>query len=137
MDILRFLLVTSFVILLASPATLKSRQTAQPTPRQTCDSPIVSSREVDRKLKILSKPAPKFSDSEMDKYRNQEVLLQAALCGSGEILNIKVLRSVSDTVDAKAIEAAQKIRFTPAEKDGAKVSTAVNLVYRITVTRIR
>ena len=45
---------------------------------------------------------------------------------------------VSDGLDAKAIEAAKKIRFTPAEKDGEKVSQALMLEYRISVaTEVR
>ena len=53
----------------------------------------------------------------------------AAFCGSGKVTDIIETGGVSATTDAAAIEAAKLIQFTPAEKDGKKVSRQVTLKY--------
>jgi hypothetical protein len=100
--------------------------TPSPTPRE-CDVP--SARPVDKRARILAKPDPKFSQRDRDKYRNQEITLRATLCGTGKVTDIVVTSGLTATMNAQAIEAARLIQFTPAEKDGKKVSTAVTLKY--------
>lgn len=129
----------SILILFAtlSPVIVPAQQPTEAPQSKECEFPSLSSREVDRKAKILSKPDMKLTREEIYKHSGQIVILRAVLCGSGEVTNIKVVRSVSDAVDAKAIEASRRIGFNPAEKDGVRVSTAVVLEYRVHVFRVR
>ena len=125
------LALTFFAIALLSNATLLAQQPGQVPGDQKCDFPIFKGNEVDKKLRILDKPEPKFSARERWEHDRERVILTTVFCGSGEVTKIRVKNGVSDSVDAKAIEAARKIRFTPGEKDGKKVSQWLIVEYRI------
>lgn len=130
MKISLFVLILFVIALL--PATPLLAQQPGPTPRdQSCGYPIYKGKQIDRKLKILDKPEARFSSRERREYARQTVLLTALFCGSGEIVQIEIKNGVSDSVDTKAIEAAKKIRFIPAEKAGQKVSQTLTLEYHV------
>ena len=57
------------------------------------------------------------------------VVLNVVFTADGELSNIRVVRSLADGLTEKAIEAAKKIRFQPATKDGAPVSVRGNLEF--------
>ena len=57
------------------------------------------------------------------------VVLQVVFAGNGELQNIRVIRGLPDGLTRKAIEAAQKIRFNPAIKNGEPVSVRGSLEY--------
>ncbi len=57
------------------------------------------------------------------------ITLGAILCGSGKVTDIGVSQGIEDGLNQKAIEAARRIQFMPAEKDGNKVSRFVTLKY--------
>ena len=120
-----------FAITLLPNRPLLAQQTGQVASDQSCGYPIYKGKQIDRKLKILDKPEPRFSGKERREYSRRSVLLTAIFCGSGEIVQIEIKNGVSASVDAKAIEAAKKIRFIPAEKDGQKVSQPLTLEYRV------
>jgi TonB family protein len=50
------------------------------------------------------------------------VVLQVVFAHNGEMQDIRVIRSLPDGLTEKAIEAARKIKFDPAIKDGERVS---------------
>ena len=120
--------VLSSVFLMLSFAGASYAQTAtpSPTPRE-CDIP--GSREVDTKPRMHAKPEPDFSRQERERYRRRVITLRATLCGSGTVTDISVTEGLTDAMNAAAIEAARLIQFTPAEKDGKKVSRPVILKY--------
>ena len=55
--------------------------------------------------------------------------MNVACSVAGEVKNIKVVRGLEDGLTLRAIEAARKIRFNPATKDGAPVNVRGNLEY--------
>jgi TonB family protein len=57
------------------------------------------------------------------------VLLSAIFTADGKVTGIRVIRGLPDGLTEKAIEAAQKIRFKPAMKDGQPVSVRMTLEY--------
>jgi Gram-negative bacterial TonB protein C-terminal len=99
-----------------------------PTPRE-CTVPF--SKETDTRVRILAKPEPKFSKRDRQQYRFATITLRATFCGSGQVTDLSVTGSVSATADASAIDAAKLIQFTPAEKDGKKVSREMVLKYQV------
>ena len=117
-----------FVMLL--PCAPADAQQSGPA-NQTCMVPVYSGKVMDRKAKILAKPDPDYDKADRRKYAQEVVTLKAVLCGSGEVTDITVKSGPADSVEVKAVEAARKIRFIPAEKDGEKVSTAIVLLYRV------
>lgn len=128
--------IFAFLIAILAPVIVAQQPSESPQSKE-CEFPHVSSREVDRKVKILAKPEMNLTRDQIYKHSGQVVTLRALLCGSGKVTNIKVVHSVSEAIDAKAVEASRRIDFNPAEKDGAKVSTAIVLEYRVHVFRGR
>ncbi len=57
------------------------------------------------------------------------VVLSVVFSAESEIKEIRVIRSLPDGLTRKAIEAALKIRFNPATKDGAPVSVRGNIEF--------
>jgi len=122
----KILIGTSFLVFMLGITV--EPQTPTPTPAgRECDVP--TTRQVDKKLKILAKPDPKFSNHNRDKYRRQAITLRATFCGSGKVTDIVAIGGLNAEMDAAAIEAARLIQFTPAEKDGKKVSQVLTVKY--------
>ena len=86
-------------------------------------------REVTKKIVITYKPEPGYTDEALKNGVEGVVRLRAVLNVSGEVTDISVVKGLPDGLTEKAIAAAKKIRFNPAEKDGRKVSQYVVLEY--------
>lgn len=126
------LLVPAFLaIALLQTTPLIARQLGQDPGDQKCDFPAYTGRDIDKKLRILDKPEPDFSAQERRHHANQKIILTTVFCGSGAVTKIRVKSGISDRVNAKAIEAARKIRFLPGEKDGKKVSQWLIVEYHV------
>jgi hypothetical protein len=125
------LIAALFVITLFPNPSLQAQQPAQDPANENCTVPIFKGSEVDRKLKILAKPEPEFSTQDRRDHASEKIVLTAVFCGTGEVTKIRVKSGLSDSLNAKAIEAARKIKFIPGEKDGNKVSQWLTLVYYI------
>lgn len=107
-------------------------QTPTPTPGSTeCSFQILRGSEVDKKVKIRNKPEPHFTTRDREKHKSQVITLTAVFCGSGAVTNIRVTKGLSDAMDEEAIKAARKIQFTPAEKNGQKVSQVLGVAYLV------
>jgi len=106
-----------------------AQQPSQIPDPDSCTIPIHNSRDVDRKLKILAKPEPEYSQEDRRKHASGVIILEAVFCGSGKVTDIKVKQGLSDSLNEKAIEAAKKIQFRPAEKDSQKVSQRLFVKY--------
>jgi TonB family protein len=57
------------------------------------------------------------------------VVLRVVLCHTGLVTDIKVMKRLPHGVTEKAIEAARRVKFVPAEKDGQKVSQSATFEY--------
>ncbi|HYP00333.1 MAG TPA: energy transducer TonB [Pyrinomonadaceae bacterium] len=86
-------------------------------------------REVTRKANITSKPEPLYTEEARRNQVTGTVRLRLVLSASGQVTGITPLTKLPDGLTEKAIEAARKISFTPAEKDGRKVSQYVTIEY--------
>lgn len=89
------------------------------------DERIVYGKEVTTKLRILSKPPPDYSRSQASGV----AILRAVLSADGTVKHVVMLRKVEPVFDQACREAATRIRFTPATKDGQPVSTILQLEY--------
>jgi len=95
--------------------------------QKECTIPSVN--PVDVNAKVVAKPEPKFSSADRERYRGYVITLRAILCGSGKVTDVTVTQGITRDMDSAAIDAAHLIEFTPAEKDGQKVSRPVTLKY--------
>ncbi|MBV9924588.1 MAG: energy transducer TonB [Acidobacteria bacterium] len=89
--------------------------------------------EVTRKALITAKPEPGFTESARKFDVTGVVRLRAVLSRTGEVTNISVVRYLPHGLTERAIEAAKRIKFTPAQKDGRPVSQYVVLEYNFNI----
>ena len=92
-----------------------------------------SQRDVTRKANITSKPEPLYTEEARKNQVTGTVRLRLILGASGSVSGITPLTRLPDGLTEKAIEAARRISFTPAEKDGRKVSQYVTIEYNFNI----
>jgi protein TonB len=73
------------------------------------------------------KPEPEYSEEARKAKWQGAVLLELVVDENGVPQNIKVIRSLGLGLDQKAIEAVQKWRFKPGQKDGKAVPVSANI----------
>lgn len=91
---------------------------------------IYTSRGVDEKVRIRSKPNPSYTREAERHSTRGLVVLRLILAADETVKHIEVVTGLPDGLSEKAIEAARKIKFTPARKGGKPVSVWVLLEYR-------
>jgi TonB family protein len=92
----------------------------------------VSPKDVSRKAMIIIKPPPSYTPEAREKRLNGSVTLTAVLNASGRVTNIQAVSGLSDFFQTST-EAAEKICFIPAIKDGRFVSITTELVYTFNI----
>ena len=76
---------------------------------------------------IEEKPSPEYT-SEARKLRVEgEVLLQVIFAADGRVRVLRVLHGLGHGLDEAATRAAEKIRFSPAQRDGQPVDSTAML----------
>ena len=76
---------------------------------------------------ILYKPNPAYSAEGRERKIQGDVVLEVIFLASGQIKVIGVVSGLSFGMDDEAIRAAQRIRFTPAMRDGKPVDFSARL----------
>ena len=89
--------------------------------------------EVTAKAVLFSKPEPGYTEEARAKGVDGVVRLRAVLSSTGEVTNISVVKGLPGGLTEKAIAAARRIRFRPAQKDGRAVSQWVTLEYNFNI----
>ncbi len=79
--------------------------------------------------KILYQEKAKYTEEARQNKVQGVVMLSVIFSADGQIANIRVVRGLPDGLTEKAIEAAKKIRFQPAVKNGAPVSVRGTLEF--------
>ena len=117
-----------------SSISLTGRQAGIEVSANTTDSGAATEKprqggEVDSKIKFKSRPAPEYSDEAKRKGVRGVVVLKCIFRSNGEVTDIKVIAGLPYGLTESAIEAAKKIKFVPATKDGHNVSMWMQLEY--------
>lgn len=81
------------------------------------------------RIQILYKEKAKYTEEARQNKVQGTVVLSAIFSSDGRVQSIRVVRGLPDGLTEKAIEAAQKIRFKPAEKNGAPVTVRGQLEF--------
>ena len=93
---------------------------------------IYGGKEVDKKPVIKSKPEPDYPKEAQDHGQEGQVVLRCVFTSTGKVTNIQ--RVSTPTPDygltQAAINAALRIKFKPAMKDGKPVSMWMELQYK-------
>ena len=90
---------------------------------------VVTAGQPDEKVRLLKKPEPSYTDEARKNKIAGTVILKVVFTSKGTVENIRVVRELPDGLTERAIEAAKKIKFVPAMKDGHPVSMWMQLEY--------
>ena len=78
---------------------------------------------------VLFKPEPQYTEDARKNQITGTVVLKVVFASSGEVVQIRALRTLPFGLTERAIAAARQIRFEPAMRDGRAVSVAMQLEY--------
>lgn len=98
-------------------------------PVETSSSPAFSANEVTRRVIVVWKSEPWYTDEARAHRVVGRVTLNAVFDENGYVTNITVIKGLKDGLTESAIDAARNIRFFPAEKDGRRVSQRTMLEF--------
>jgi len=90
---------------------------------------IFTSKAVEVKANILDKPRAQYTREARRAGIQGVVVLRVVLRANGQIGTIRVLRALPAGLTANAMQAACKIKFKPALKNGNPVSQFLNVEY--------
>jgi TonB family protein len=123
----KFLFAASLLIFCGG---LAIAQAPSPTPTPDCPAPIYGGKDVSRKAKITFYPPPEPSKDKRAQGISGTVVLRVVLCRSGQVMDIEPVRKLPYGIIESAIDAAKRVRFVPASKDGQTVSQRAIFEYR-------
>lgn len=90
---------------------------------------IYPGKEVDTKVRLMKKPEPTYTEKARRHQVIGTVVLKCVFAADGTVSNIRIVQGLPDGLTEKAIQAAHKIKFVPAMKDGKPVSMWMQLEY--------
>lgn len=111
------------------PPPAPARQSSQAAADDKCGGPVYAGGEVTRRARITRKPEPGFTEEALANNAYGVVRLTAVLCRTGRVTDIKVEQGLSHGMTEQVVEAARRMKFEQAVKDGRKVSQTIKLEY--------
>ena len=97
------------------------------------ESGIFAPWDVTTKVKILEKTEPAYTERARRAAIVGTVILRAVFSANGTVEHILILRSLPGGLTEQSIQAAKRIKFTPATRDGKPVSMIMELQYGFNV----
>jgi TonB family protein len=94
---------------------------------------IYTEREVDTKARLVSKPEPGYTAKARMYEVTGTVVLKVVFSAQGTVTNIRTIATLPYGLTERAIEAARKIKFIPATKDGKYVSMWMQVEYNFSL----
>lgn len=95
--------------------------------------PSMAAFGADLPVRILSKPAARYTERARFNGTTGTVSLRARFNADGTISDIEPLTTLPDGLTEEAVRAAQKIKFLPAMEDGQPVSVVKLLEYHFEI----
>jgi TonB family protein len=86
-------------------------------------------KDVDRKAVVVMRPEPSYTEEARQNRITGAVILKVGFSAKGNVINIRVVSPLPFGLTDKAIEAAKKLRFIPAVKDGKFVPLWMQVEY--------
>jgi TonB family protein len=83
---------------------------------ETCDGQVYSASELWHRATITSRPIPAMTQEALAHDVHGRVVLEAVLCRTGRVTDLRVVESLPYGMTEKALEAVRQFKFTPAEK---------------------
>jgi TonB family protein len=89
----------------------------------------VRASEVEQRARLLFKPEPQYTEEARINQITGTVVLRVVFSSSGEVDQIRAVRTLPFGLTERAIAAARQIRFVPAMKNGRPVAVFMQLEY--------
>lgn len=86
-------------------------------------------KDVDRKVRLGMKPEPQYTEIARQRSITGTVVLKCIFSRNGSVVNIVTVSGLPDGLTENAVNAARKIKFIPAIKNGKYVSMWMQLEY--------
>jgi protein TonB len=104
-----------------------------PAPPTVKDKPAAPAVAKLTSVEILSKPTPVYTQEARTKKIEGEVLLEVVFEATGKIRVLRVIRGLGYGLDDAAAQAAQQIRFKPAQQDGqpSDSTAVVHIIFQL------
>ena len=90
----------------------------------------VSAQDKTTKLKIISTPQPAYTEEARKNNIEGKVRLRITFSADGRIKTINVISGLKYGLTEKAISAARRMLFLPAERQGAPIAVSKIVEYR-------
>ncbi|SRR5579883_177971 len=106
----------------------------EPAPAAAPAKAAASTAAAVRPIEILEKPKPAYTPEARAQKIEGTVLLDVVFAATGEVRVLGVVRGLGHGLDESAVDAARRIRFTPAKQAGTPVDQRVllHVVFQIT-----
>jgi TonB family protein len=85
--------------------------------------------QVEQRARLLFKPEPQYTEEARRNQITGTVTLRVVFSSTGEVIQIRAVRTLPFGLTERAIAAARQIRFVPATKGGHPVSVFMQLEY--------
>jgi TonB family protein len=90
---------------------------------------VITGREATTKARLISKPEPIYTEEARNQQISGTVVLRCVFAADGTVKHILIVEALPSGLTERAIEAAKKIRFIPATRDGKPASMWMQLEY--------
>jgi TonB family protein len=90
---------------------------------------IFIGKDVDTKVRLIKKPEPAYTEDARSRAITGTVILKCVFAANNTVTNIRIVAGLPYGLTEKAVEAARRIKFIPATKDGKNVSMWMQLEY--------
>lgn len=90
---------------------------------------IYVGKDVDTKPRLIKRPDPVYPEKARGEQITGTVVLKCVFAAGGTVTNIRVVAGLPGGLTERSIEAARRIKFVPATKDGKNVSMWMQLEY--------
>ena len=90
---------------------------------------LLTGKQVDRKARLAMKPEPNYTEAARQNKVTGTVVLKCVFSSTGSVTSIRTVSDLPHGLTERAIDAARKIKFIPAMKDGKFVSMWMQLEY--------
>ena len=90
---------------------------------------LYAGKDVDKKARLAMKPEPSYTEEARQNYLTGTVILKVVFSRNGIVNNIRTVSGLPFGLTERSIDAARKIKFIPAIKNGKYVSMWYQLEY--------
>jgi TonB family protein len=113
----------------AAAAATSSVPSPSTTTQGTVEGSIYKPSETTRKAVLVTSPEPQYTEEARKNQIAGTVVLRAVFASTGKVTNIRTVSGLEHGLTGRAREAATKIKFIPAIKDGQFVSQYIQIEY--------